>query len=48
MANIFHPDFSEFVALLNDPNNISLSDLKINKAATGRRQDLLDLDNLDD
>jgi len=29
-------------------NYISLSDLKINKAATGRRQDLLDLDNLDD
>lgn len=27
-------------------NYISLSDLKINKAATGRRQDLLDLDNL--
>jgi predicted nucleotidyltransferase len=29
-------------------NYISLSDLKINKAATARRQDLLDLDNLAD
>ena len=43
---IFNQDFREFIESLNKHNLIDLKHLKMKKKATGRHQDLADLENL--
>ena len=43
---MINQDFKEFIELLNANNLIDLESLKKNKKASGRYQDLADLENL--